>query len=174
MRTPPTITTERLVLTPPTIADFDDSVALWADPVVARYTGGVPSSREATWGRLLRYAGTWALRGFGFWTVRTRADERFVGEVGLLDGRREITPAYDEPEAGWALAPWCHGMGFATEATLAALAWADATLDASRVVCMIEPANDASMRVAARCGFEPWVEATYKGASVRLLTRRRG
>lgn len=170
----PVLHTARLTLSPPTVGDFDDIAALWADPVVARYTGAVTSTREASWARLQRYAGCWALRGFGFWVVREREGGRHVGDVGLLDGHREIEPAYeDSPEAGWALAPWCHGRGYATEAVTAALGWADANVDATRVVCLIEVGNAASFKVAAKCGFSAWTETTYKGEAVRLLERRR-
>lgn len=170
--TAPTLHTARLVLAPATPDDLDDSVAMWREPEVVRYIGGVPFTREASWGRLLRYAGCWAMRGYGFWVVRARDTGRFVGEVGFMDGHRDIAPSYeDAPEMGWVLAPWAHGQGLATEATAAALAWADATLPAPRLVCLIEPNNAPSFRVAARCGFAPWVDTTYKDAPVRLLQR---
>lgn len=170
--TAPTLRTERLVLAPAAPADLDDSAAMWREPEVVRFIGGAPFTREASWGRLLRYAGCWAMRGFSFWVVRARDTGRFVGEVGFMDGHRDIEPSYeDAPEMGWVLAPWAHGQGFAAEATAAALAWADATLTASRVVCLIEPANAPSFRVAARCGFAPWVDTIYKGTPVRLLQR---
>jgi len=171
----PVLHTARLTLSPPTVGDFDDIAALRADPEVLRYMGAVTSTREESWARLLRYAGCWALRGFGFWVVRDRESGRHVGDVGLLDGHRQIEPAYeDSPEAGWALARWCHGRGYATEAVTAALAWADANVDAARVVCMIEEGNAASFRVAEKCGFSAWTETTYQGSAVRLLERRRG
>lgn len=56
----PVITTERLTLRPHLLADFEDSLAMWADPAVVRYVGGEPSSPEEAWSRLLRYAGLWA------------------------------------------------------------------------------------------------------------------
>lgn len=172
MTAAPTLRTERLVLAPATPLDLDDSAAMWRDEAVTRYIGGVPFTREASWGRLLRYAGCWAMRGFGFWIVREQGTARYVGEVGFMDGHRDITPSYeDAPEMGWVLSPWCHGRGYATEATAAALAWADASLDAERLVCLIEPNNAASFRVAARCGFTPWVDTAYKDVPVRLLAR---
>lgn len=43
----PVLHTARLTLSPPTVGDFDDIAALWADPVVARYTGAASSFRVA-------------------------------------------------------------------------------------------------------------------------------
>jgi RimJ/RimL family protein N-acetyltransferase len=57
------------------------------------------------------------------------------------------------PEAGWALVPSAHGKGHATEAVGAAIVWDDANLASARTVCMIDPENAASIRVAQKCGF---------------------
>lgn len=174
-RTAPALATERLALRPHKQADFDDCAALWADAEVTRFIGGRPSTREESWARVLRYAGLWALLGFGYWVVRERQTGRFVGEVGLADFRRQTTPPLDGvPEVGWALAPWAQGRGFATEAVRAALAWGDANLAAPRTVCMIDPGNEASVRVAEKCGFRLLGNATYKGQDELLFERPRG
>ena len=126
------------------------------------------------WTRLLRYVGMWALLGFGYWVVRERDTGRFVGEVGFADFRREISPPLDAPEAGWVLAPWAHGRGFATEAVRAALAWGDAHLAAPRTVCMIAPENAASIRVAQKLGFREFGRTSFKGDDTLLFQRLRG
>lgn len=168
----PALDTERLTLRGHTLADFEACAAMWADPLVTRHIGGRPSSEEEVWARVLRYAGLWALLGFGYWVVRERATGRFVGEVGLADFRRDLTPALgDAPEVGWALAPWAHGRGFATEAVRAALAWGDAHLGPSRTACLITPENVASIRVAAKCGYRETARATYKGVGTLIFER---
>lgn len=170
----PAIDTDRLTLRAHGLDDFRESAAMWADPVVTRHIGGRPSTEEEAWARLLRYAGHWTLLGFGFWAIREQATGRFVGEVGLADLKRELDPSFGgAPEVGWALATWAHGKGFATEAIRAAITWADAELVAPRTVCMINPENAASIRVAAKCGFREWSGATYKGEQVILFERPR-
>jgi RimJ/RimL family protein N-acetyltransferase len=171
----PVLQTERLVLRAHTLADYEESAAMWADPEVTRHIGGRPSTAEEAWSRLLRYAGLWALLGFGYWVARERETGRFVGEVGFADFRRELTPSLEgAPEAGWALAPWAQGRGFATEAVRAALAWGDAHLAAERTVCMIHPENVPSIRVAEKCGFRRIASSTYKGDPALLFERRKG
>jgi RimJ/RimL family protein N-acetyltransferase len=168
----PPIDTARLALRGHRPADLAESAALWADPIVIRHIGGRPFTREESWTRLLRYAGHWALLGFGYWVVRERATGRFVGEVGLADYRRDMTPSFEgTPEAGWVLAPWAHGQGFAGEAVTAALAWIDSVLKAPRTVCIIDPDNAASLRVAARAGYREQVRTTYTGEPTILLER---
>jgi RimJ/RimL family protein N-acetyltransferase len=170
----PVLETERLVLRGHTRADFEECAALWGDAQVTRHIGGRPSTEEEAWARVLRYAGLWVLLGYGYWAVRERETGRFVGDVGLADFHREVTPSLDGmPEAGWVLAPWAHGRGFATEAVRAVLAWGDAHLAAPRTACLIAPENAASLRVAEKCGFREHARSTYKGEDTIILHRER-
>jgi RimJ/RimL family protein N-acetyltransferase len=164
----PILETERLVQRGHRAEDLDDCVALWSDPDVTRFIGGKPSTREEVWARLLRYVGHWSIAGYGFWQIRERATGRFVGEAGLADFKRDL-PFDGAPEAGWVLAPWSHGKGYATEAMTAVLAWADPTHP--RTVCIIDPDNAASLRVAARCGYRELARPIYKGAEIIAFER---
>lgn len=167
-----TITTERLVMRPPGRDDFEDSAATWSDPEVVRFIGGKPFTREEAWSRLTRYAGHWALQGYGFWIVRERETGRYVGEVGLADFKRDLTPSFDgAQEMGWVLARSVHGNGYATEAVRAALAWNAERFPGARIVCMIDPGNAASLNVAAKCGFREFARTTYKQTDVILFQR---
>jgi len=166
----PAIDTPRLALRAHTLDDYNDCVALWASPEVTRHIGGVPFTAEATWARLLRYTGHWALLGYGYWAVRERATGLFIGEAGFADHHREVNPALDPPEAGWVLAPSVHGRGLATEAVRAILEWADAR-GWRRTTAMIDPTNVPSLRVADKCGFQPYANATYLGEPTILFAR---
>jgi RimJ/RimL family protein N-acetyltransferase len=171
----PTFETERLTLRGHRAQDLDDALALWSDPRVTRYIGGRPFGREEVWARLLRYVGHWTIAGYGFWQIRERATGRFVGEAGLADFQRELAISLaGAPEAGWVLAPWSHGRGYATEAMTAVLAWADAAAHLGRTVCLIDPDNVASLRVAAKCGYRELARTEYKGSATLVLERRAG
>jgi RimJ/RimL family protein N-acetyltransferase len=176
----PTLETERLRLRAYRREDFPSLVALWGDSRVMRHVLGRASTDEETWARLLRYAGLWPLLGYGYWAVEERGTGRFVGDVGFADFRREMTPSFgDAPEAGWVLAAWAHGQGFATEAVRAAHEWSDAHLVSTahgahgerHTVCMVAPENTASIRVAMKCGYVPNGHATYKGSEAALFRR---
>jgi RimJ/RimL family protein N-acetyltransferase len=103
--------------------------------------------------------------------VRDRATGRFVGDVGLADLQRAIEPALDAPEMGWVLAPWAHGRGLATEAVRAVLDWSAAHLGAPRTMCIIDPDNAASIRVADKCGYRALAPARYKGDPILVFER---
>lgn len=167
----PTLTTSRLVLRRHRREDFEACAALWADPVVTRFIQGRPQTREEVWARLLRYAGHWTWLGYGYWAVEEGG--RFIGELGLADFQREMTPPLGVPELGWALSPADHGRGLATEALLAALAWADAHLDAPETACIVAPENLASLRVAAKLGYRETARTLYKGEETWVFRRSR-
>ncbi|MFO0761774.1 MAG: GNAT family N-acetyltransferase [Byssovorax sp.] len=168
----PTVETARLVLRGHTASDLDACFTLWSDPEVVRHIGGKPSTREDAWSRVLRYAGHWALMGFGFWVVEEKASGRYAGEVGLARFERAIEPPFGEtPEAGWVLAPWAQGRGYATEAVRAALGWMEQERGMRRAVCMIDVPNLASIRVAERCGFKEQWRGDYKGEPAIVFSR---
>ena len=166
------MTTQRLVLRGCRADDFEAFAALWGDPQVTQFIGGQPSDASDSWRRLLGIAGHWALFGFGFWLVEERSGGRFIGQVGLAKLNRGLGEKFDDAlEIGWILAPWCHGKGYATEAAQAALAWGERELGLTRAVCMIDPEHQGSLRVAEKCGFTRFAEASFKGAPVVLLER---
>ena len=168
----PILETTRLRLRGHRLEDFQQCAALWADPLVTRYIGGRPLSREDSWTRLLRYVGHWSLLGFGYWVAEEKATGAFVGEVGFADYKRELQPRLDDiPEAGWVFASAAHGKGYATEAVQMIVAWAEGNLTSSRTACLIHPDNAPSLRVAEKCGYRENLRTSYKDEPTILLIR---
>ena len=166
------ICTDRLLLRPHELTDFEQVYALWADPVVIRHIFDRPQTEAEAWFRLLRYAGHWQFLGYGYWAVLDRADGTFLGEVGFADYRREIEPPFDgTPEAGWVMAAHSHGRGFAKEAVAAALAWADQNIPADSTVAMITPENTASLRLSEKLGYRRQRISRYRGEE-RVVSER--
>ena len=170
----PLVETERLRLRPHRLEDLPFCAAMWRDPDVVRFIGGKPFTREEVWARMLRYAGMWMMVGHGFWAIEEKTSGSLIGEVGVMEAKRDIEPSFEgEPEIGWALVPAAHGRGYASEAVGAALAWADEHIEAPTQVCIISPGNDASIRLAAKFGFRERVRTTYHGAETIQFERPR-
>lgn len=168
------LTTDRLTLAPVRIEDFDEIAALWADERFTRpIAGRGPLNREEVWFRLLRDIGHWRALEQGNWSIRTRDTGAYVGSVGVLDYRRACTPPLDAPELGWGVGVAFQGQGLAREALDAALDWCDTGLGAPRTVCMIDPPNAPSLRLAERTGFRPYAQGRYQDKPVILLERHR-
>ncbi|MFK7955250.1 MAG: GNAT family N-acetyltransferase [Lysobacterales bacterium] len=168
----PEILTPRLRLRGHRLDDFDAFTQMQADPVVMQHITGKPLGRDDAWQKFSRSVGHWSLRGFGYWVICDRHSGQFLGEAGFANFERCIDPSLTAYlEAGWVLDRSAHGRGVATEAVCAALSWADAHCPDRPVVCMIDEANKASVRVAEKCGFEPWVKTDFKGSRVQLYRR---
>jgi RimJ/RimL family protein N-acetyltransferase len=147
---------------------------MWSNPEVTRHISGRPSSRTDAWMRMLRYAGLWSMLGYGYWALEDRATSKFVGDVGLADFHRELSPPIQGiPEAGWVLDPAFCGRGYATEALCATLQWADVNLTSDKTACIIAPDNAASIRVAEKAGYLERARTTYLGAPTILYIRSR-
>lgn len=171
----PVIETSRLRLRGHRPGDLDATAAMWADPRVTRFIGGCVFSREESWARLLRYTGHWAWFGHGFWAIEHRDERTFLGALGFADFKRGIPAFGSFPEIGWSLTVDAQGHGYASESVRAASAWGDANLGVAKTVCLIDPGNTASIRVAQRCGFSVTGTVEYKDApslSFERLTPR--
>lgn len=168
----PSLETERLRLVSHGVQYFADSVAMWADPEVARYTIGEPSSPQRTWLRILAYRGHWALLGFGYWAVQEKASGRYIGELGFADFKRSLKLTLEGiPELGWALIPWAQGKGYATEALRATVAWGDQQFKSPRTVCIIHRDNQRSLRVAAKLGYSAVLQCADDAEPNFILAR---
>ena len=171
----PTLDTPRLRLRAYRLDDFEAYASLWSEPAVVRFIGGAAFSREAAWIRFLRQIGLWHYLGFGFFAIEDRATGAFIGEAGFHDLRRDLVPSLEGTmEAGWGLTQPFQGRGLAEEAMRAALAWADQHHVGSRVTCIIDPENVASLHVARKLGFFAFAQSTYNQHPIVMMERVRG
>jgi RimJ/RimL family protein N-acetyltransferase len=169
---PPVLETERLRLRGHRVEDFDAFAAMWAEPKVTEFIGGRAYTNEESWLRLLRQVGHWPLMGYGYWVVEEKATGEFLGETGYAEFQREIEPSIvGVPEAGWVFCARAHGKGYAAEAIGAVMAWGDTHFGVPRTVCLIDPGNTASLRVAAKMGFVEERRTVFRGHETLLLGR---
>jgi RimJ/RimL family protein N-acetyltransferase len=167
----PVVETERLILRQNLPSDLEARIAITGDPDFMLFVGGV-YDRQENWSRLMRYIGHWATFGFGLFAIEEKGSGRYVGNAGLAFFERGLGEDFDPfPEAAWMIAQWAEGQGYATEAMTAALAWYENRFGAGRQVCIIDPANTASLRLAERLGFRPFREGVNRGHAVLLHQR---
>ncbi|MGQ0553496.1 MAG: GNAT family N-acetyltransferase [Planctomycetota bacterium] len=165
----PALQTERLILRAFRQSDTDDYAALCADPEVMRYISPQgPLTRAEAWRKMAMHLGHWQLRGFGQFVLEERATGRFLGHAGPHQPE-----GWPGREIGWVLARYAWGQGFAYEAARAACAYAFDTLAWDRVISLIAPENERSIRLALRLGERLDGQVTVIGitANVYALTR---
>jgi RimJ/RimL family protein N-acetyltransferase len=166
------IETQRLILSLPSLADFDDSYSMASDPEIIQFIGGKLSTREDAWTKLLRNIGHWNSFGYGIFTAREKVSGVFVGEVGLAHFARDLGDAFDPyPEAAWVLAKRGHGKGYATEAVRAAHDWMIRQTGTKRTVCIIHPNNAASLRIAEKMRYRSFGKVKYRGTTPIMFER---
>ncbi|MHB8469986.1 MAG: GNAT family N-acetyltransferase [Gaiellaceae bacterium] len=145
--------TERLLLRKPRLEDADELLG----------TGGEAGDTDA----IERWLSEWDANGIGYFAVVR--DGGVLGRAGfhVWDSRTWTLGSYGtarghaETELGWTLAREHWGHGYATEAARALRHWAHR----ERVISLIEPSNERSVRVAQRLGASPTETVTVSGAA---------
>ena len=142
--------TERLLLRHLVIDDLDELFALYRDPEIRKYFPEGVLTLEETKEEL-----EWLMHGhprhpeLGLWATIHKETGKFIGRCGLLpwniDEKLEVEIAYLLDKSFW-------GQGLATEAANGLLKYGFETLHLSRLICLIDPNNIASQRVAERIG----------------------
>lgn len=142
--------TPRLFLRRQVPEDLDDLWALYCDPEITKYIPDAPRTRDEAREEL-----EWHMNGhprnrdLGLWATVHKLSGRFIGRCGLLpwdiEGQQEVEVAFTLARDSW-------GQGLATEAARAILRYGFEELNLSRLVCLIEPGNAASKRVAEKIG----------------------
>lgn len=158
---PDTLRTERLSMTRIGPRDQDGNARIYTDPQTAAFIGGVTTPSGA-YERLAVFIGHWALRGFGFYTVRDAQTDAYIGGVGL-----HFPEGWWELEIGYAIVPEARGNGYVSEAVrvLRDAAW-DA--GAPGLVSYIDARNLPSQHVVKAVGarHEATITLTGKPAMV--------
>ncbi|GAB3226664.1 GNAT family N-acetyltransferase [Hymenobacter seoulensis] len=170
----PQLETTDLLLRGHRLTDLAPCVAMGQQPEFYKYLGGKPMEEEDVWRRILAHQGHWAMMGYGYWAVEEKATGEFIGSVGFYDIMRNLSPAINGfPEAGWVMNPRVHGRGYASQAVRAIHVWGDAHFPNPRTVCIIDPHNEPSLRLAHKLGYQEYDRSTYRDEPIVLLERFR-
>lgn len=142
--------TQRLLLRNFVLGDLDRLFAFYSDPEVIRYIPDAPRTYEETKEEL-----EWFMHGhpkfpeLGLWATIHKETGEFIGRCGLLpwtiDERNEVEVAFALSKNYW-------GQGLATEVAQALVHYGFEHLRLSRLICLIEHENKASIRVATKIG----------------------
>jgi [ribosomal protein S5]-alanine N-acetyltransferase len=182
--------TERLILRHLTMDDLDALAAIYGDPDVRRYfPEGVlvrdEAKEELEW-IIDVYYGRY---GFGLWATLDKGNGELIGRCGLIPwtilptptgelalggtGEHPVGPEGSEVEVAYLLAKRSWGRGLATEAATAIVEYGFEQLGLERLICLIDPENRASQRVAQKIGMTFERDVDLDGELVPLYSRQR-
>ena len=171
MAEPNVIETQRLALRRLTMDDLDVLAAIYSDADVRKYFPEGILTYEQTKEELEWIINVYYGRyGFGLWATLLKETNEFIGRCGLLpwtiDGRQEVEVAYLIAKAHW-------GRGFGTEAARAILAYGFEELHLPRLISLIDPGNEASVKVATKIGMSLEREAEIDGEPTLVYSAQR-
>jgi [ribosomal protein S5]-alanine N-acetyltransferase len=160
----PTLTTDRLLLLPPSALADDLYRRFYTDESASGAYGG-PISAGAAWSRLASDLGSWHLQGFGVWLLQRREDGDLVGTCGFWQGKgwpRELT---------WWLLPEARGTGLAFEASQCAVAHAYHVFKWQAVETYMKDTNELAKALVKRLNGEKIMRQVFPDGLERDVYR---
>ncbi|HET7627667.1 MAG TPA: GNAT family N-acetyltransferase [Bacillales bacterium] len=150
------LSTERMHLRKLHMGDVERLQRIFSDPIAMKHYPSTKNREETV--RWIRWnLESYRKFGIGLWSAEWKASGAFAGQVGLVlqevEGIQEVEIGYLFVREHW-------GKGLATEGANACKAYGFRELGFERLVSLIAPANERSIRVAKRIGmtFERTVE----------------
>jgi RimJ/RimL family protein N-acetyltransferase len=165
--------TERLVLRRMTEADAPFILGLLNEPSFLHFIGDrhvrtLDAARDyIVNGPMASYA----RHGFGLYLTLRKEDDVPIGICGLL--KRDTL---DDVDIGFALVPAFWSQGYASEAAGAMFAFGIDVLEIPRIVALVNPDNDASIRVVGKLGlrFSRMVRLVQNEPELKLFSSDAG
>jgi len=142
--------TERLLLRHLVMDDLNNLFALYQDPEIRKYFPEGVLTLEETKEEL-----EWHMNGhprhpeLGLWATIHKETGKFIGRCGLLPWKIDNNL---EVEIAYLIDKNYQGQGLATEAASGLLKYGFEELNLSRLICLIDPDNIASQKVAQKIG----------------------
>ncbi len=174
----PILLTERLTLRKLSVADSRDMYEYSRRSIVTKYLLWHEHESESQTYNFLSDVSDWYKRGaYSDWAVTLSNSGKMIGTCGFTSFDFE----HGRAEIGYVLNPDFWGQGIATEAVGAVTEFAFKELDANRVEIHFIEGNNASLRVAEKCGmtFEGYlkqymlIKGEYKNIGFAAVTRDR-
>lgn len=109
---------------------------------------------------------SYAKNGFGLYLIVLRETGESIGMCGLI--RRE---GLEHVDIGYALLPRFWSRGYAVEAARATKAYAKGVIGLKRIVAIVDPANESSIRVLEKIGlrYEKMVRLSADDIDLKLF-----
>ena len=144
--------------------DVEAFYTIYNSPEVTRYTEGLYEHALSERAYIREYIEkVYSYFEFGIWTVVLKESGEIIGRAGL-----SVREGFVEPELGYVFGvPW-QGKGLAKEVCEGILKYAQEELEMTKLQVLIQPGNEASVKLAQRLDFQKIDEVEVEG---KLHTR---
>jgi [ribosomal protein S5]-alanine N-acetyltransferase len=161
----PVIETSRLILREFNVEDDRELSPILANPQVMQFSLTGCLTVAQTQAKIDDFITSYRQYGFGKWAVILKKENRLIGYCGIaikiIDDRPETELGYRLDERYW-------GQGLATEAAQAALQYGLDQLELPYILAIVEPANQASVRVIEKLGMKYHKKTVFQGLQVNV------
>ena len=140
--------------------DIDNLQKIFSDPITMQYYPRVLNKAQTIlWiQKVLDSYGKW---GIGLWACHLKETDEFVGQCGLVV--QENIAGQEEIEVGYLFIREFWNRGLATEAARGCINYGYQNLALPRIISLIRPDNQASLRVAKKNGLSFWKKIHFNG-----------
>lgn len=149
---------------------LEDTTALFrtvGDPEVMRYYASGPDlSLSIAQKRVAEVVSHWEQHGYGDWALIAKDDDQMIGYCGF-----QYCPEFQSVNLGYALQKSHWGQGLATEAVKAVLEFGQTELHLQDIFALVDPQNEASIRVLEKCGFVHLQDTVHSGKKRLMYTQ---
>jgi RimJ/RimL family protein N-acetyltransferase len=160
--------TERLQLRRLSVDDAEFILRLLNEPSFIENIGdrGVRTNDDARAYILKGPIASYEKFGFGLWMVEIKSSGLPIGICGLL--KRDVL---DDIDIGYALLPEFWSQGYALESASAVMGYAKERLGSKRVLAVVNPDNQSSIRLLEKMGFhfERMVRLSEDAPEIKLF-----
>lgn len=161
--------TERLNLRKLSKSDAGFILELLNEPSFLQNIGdkGVRNNDDAVQYILTGPIDSYERYGFGQWLVELKDSGEPIGMCGLM--KKDALP---DADIGFAFLPRFWSKGYAVEAATAVMAYGSRDLGLRRIVAVVNPDNEGSIRVLEKIGlkFERMVKLSEERSEIKLFT----
>lgn len=157
------IQTSRLLLRPFLQDDLDFLIRLFQDRQVMEFSNGLRSPEESEIWLENQIKSQNGINGYSHLAIQLRSNSELIGYCGIAE--LPIPDHQTEMEIGYRLSPEFWDNGFATEAAIAVRDYAFNELSLARLVALVDPGNDRSIKVAQKLGMKFEKEIMMPGYS---------
>lgn len=164
----PVAETSRLILREFNVEDDRELSPILANPQVMQFSLTGCLTVAQTQAKIDDFITSYRQYGFGKWAVILKKENRLIGYCGIAI---EIIDERPEPELGYRLDENYWGKGLATEAAKAALQYGLDRLELPHILAVVEPANQASVRVIEKLGMNYHKQTVFQGLQVNVYRK---
>jgi HAD superfamily hydrolase (TIGR01509 family) len=144
--------TKRLLIRELSVNDIPSMYEIYQNPEVKKYITDIDDYLENEIERHEAYVkNVYNFYGYGLWGIFSKDSDQLIGRCGI---QHTIVNNREEIELGYLLDVNHWGFGYALECTKAVIDYAFSKLNMTRIIAIIDPLNERSIKVASRIGME--------------------